>query len=103
MITGSYPHTSKNALLDPLISRVSYEDIAKQFGLDPDAQTEDMKTYPITYARIPEASLTRLFNDLQNMHCVYGPPAHHRYELVRSYAITGPVCADDHPSNLPQR
>ena len=70
-------------------SKVRYVDIAPLVGLDPRVEGDDIPTFKMSYARLPNAIFSKIINDLQELEAQYGRVKKHTNEETRSRYLAG--------------
>jgi len=70
-------------------SRVQYTKIASFYGLAPESLFEDVETFDLVRARLPNLVFVAIVRDMDRMMGQYGPPHHHHTtEEARSRFLT---------------
>jgi len=65
-------------------SKVRYVDIAPLFGLNPGVKGDDIPTFEMSYARLPNALFLQILRDIRVFGKQYGPMDDHENEETRS-------------------
>ena len=75
--------------LNVSFSRVRYVDIAPLVGLNPSVQGEDIPTFGMFFARLPNSIFVKIVNDLEELESQYGNVDQHINEEAQSRYIAG--------------